>query len=120
MCKPTNDLYQAFYWSDINHYLPTDNQINSLMKVCNGNEKVLFELNPGNLSNLLGLKWGKGAFRHLSGSSYDKFDTEAIVFPHSGHDLQTGFPSRDCQNNQIRKSQPNIHERLSISNDRFH
>jgi len=51
------------------------------MKVCNGNEKVLFELNPGNLSNLLGLKWGKGAFRHLSGSSYDKFDTEAIVFP---------------------------------------
>lgn len=81
MCKPTNDLYQAFYWSDINHYLPTDNQINSLMKVCNGNEKVLFELNPGNLSNLLGLKWGKGAFRHLSGSSYDKFDTEAIVFP---------------------------------------
>ena len=62
MCKPTNDLYQAFYWSDINHYLPTDNQINSLMKVCNGNEKVLFELNPGNLSNLLGLKWGKGLF----------------------------------------------------------
>ena len=31
MCKPTNDLYQAFYWSDINHYLPTDNQINSLL-----------------------------------------------------------------------------------------
>lgn len=81
MCSPSGNFYQAFYWTDIKRYLPTDDQINSLMKVCNGNEKVLFEVLPGTKRNLSGLKWGRGAFYHLYGEYYEKFDKQAIIFP---------------------------------------